>query len=569
MLGVVLVSKLGIKILLMAFAILGFMAVVLISINLIIFENFERDLKNTTNKCILQLKDSIDGNKLEKVAISKSKDSNEYRDILNSMSSAKSKSVARNFYTLLKVDDTKTKFLIDLSVDPSEFLEDYELSSDMIKAFNGQVVVSEESYTDEYGTFISAYAPIKNSEGKIVAITVVDIDSKMFESIRSTLLKASILTILFTCILAFVLIFIYSRKLGKNVVKLQSALDLMSKGDFTETVNIKTHDEIGDIALSIIKVQDSLKELVGSITNTSKDMDDIVETVKNKVENLNGNIQTVSATTEELSASMEETAASAEEMSATSKEIESIIYNISEKSQKGAEKATEISEKAMYVMNNSQNNQRETEEMFIQTEAALRLSIERAKAVEQINELADSILQITSQTNLLALNANIEAARAGEAGRGFSVVAEEIRKLAEQSSKTISKIQATTGIILSSVKDLTIDSTNMLDFIKNRILKDYEVLVDTSKEYNNSAVYYKDFSSDLSAASEEILASVNEILKTIDGVATAASEGAGGTSEIASKVAEVNIKYGEVLDETLKTKLNTEMLKKEISRFRI
>lgn len=562
-------SKLGIKILLMAFAILGFMAVVLISINLIIFENFERDLKNTTNKCILQLKDSIDGNKLEKVAISKSKDSNEYRDILNSMSSAKSKSVARNFYTLLKVDDTKTKFLIDLSVDPSEFLEDYELSSDMIKAFNGQVVVSEESYTDEYGTFISAYAPIKNSEGKIVAITVVDIDSKMFESIRSTLLKASILTILFTCILAFVLIFIYSRKLGKNVVKLQSALDLMSKGDFTETVNIKTHDEIGDIALSIIKVQDSLKELVGSITNTSKDMDDIVETVKNKVENLNGNIQTVSATTEELSASMEETAASAEEMSATSKEIESIIYNISEKSQKGAEKATEISEKAMYVMNNSQNNQRETEEMFIQTEAALRLSIERAKAVEQINELADSILQITSQTNLLALNANIEAARAGEAGRGFSVVAEEIRKLAEQSSKTISKIQATTGIILSSVKDLTIDSTNMLDFIKNRILKDYEVLVDTSKEYNNSAVYYKDFSSDLSAASEEILASVNEILKTIDGVATAASEGAGGTSEIASKVAEVNIKYGEVLDETLKTKLNTEMLKKEISRFRI
>ena len=149
------------------------------------------------------------------------------------MSSAKSKSVARNFYTLLKVDDTKTKFLIDLSVDPSEFLEDYELSSDMIKAFNGQVVVSEESYTDEYGTFISAYAPIKNSEGKIVAITVVDIDSKMFESIRSTLLKASILTILFTCILAFVLIIIYSRKIGNNVVKILTALYKLSKGILT------------------------------------------------------------------------------------------------------------------------------------------------------------------------------------------------------------------------------------------------------------------------------------------------------------------------------------------------
>ncbi|EKY01557.1 methyl-accepting chemotaxis protein signaling domain protein [Selenomonas sp. oral taxon 138 str. F0429] len=81
---------------------------------------------------------------------------------------------------------------------------------------------------------------------------------------------------------------------------------------------------------------------------------------------------------------------------------------------------------------------------------------ELAGRMEEINLLADSIKQITDQTNLLALNAAIEAARAGEAGKGFSVVAEEIRRLAEQSNEAINKIQETTGVIVSSVEELSL-----------------------------------------------------------------------------------------------------------------
>lgn len=562
-------SKFGAKILKMILVILGFMAIIFISVNFIMFQKFEKDLKSTTNKCVSELKNSIDGSKLEKISKDKSKDSTEYQEILSSMSSAKSKSVARNFYTLLRVDDTKAKFLVDVSVEASEFLDDYKMNSDMQKAFKGEVVVSNKSYTDEYGTFISAYAPIKNSEGKIVAIAGVDVDSSMFESIKSSLFKTILFTIAILSIFALIMAYGYSKKLSKNVMKIQYALGKISDGDLTENINIKSKDEMEDIALSINKVQNSLKDLISNVTSTSQDIDNVIETIKDKVKYLNDDVEEVSATTEELSASMEETAASAEEMSATSNEMERIVFSISEKSKEGAGKAIEISEKAKNIMITSENNQMETEKMFKETENSLRQSIEKAKAVEQINVLADSILQITSQTNLLALNAAIEAARAGEAGKGFSVVAEEIRKLAEQSSDTINKIQKTTGIIVASVDDLTANSSFMLNFIESRILKDYETLVQTSKEYNGDALYYKDFSTELSATSKEVLTSVHDILKTIDGVAEAASEGAEGTTDIANRVSEVNSKSNDVLGESLKAKTSAEKLKEEISKFKV
>lgn len=381
----------------------------------------------------------------------------------------------------------------------------------------------------------------------------------------------SIIICVFAIIVTFFLVNFLARKIADPIKKSAEYLNQIAKGDFKVDVDEKyltSKDEIGTIATSIKEMQDSLRNLVMDIKNEATNIEQDVNNVMTNIARLNDNMENISATTQELAAGTEESAASAEEMSATSQQIKEAVHTIADSSQKGAVAAGDISKRADLTKSNVHQSQQRASEVLKETKQQLEKAIDESKVVEQIRVLTASIMAITSQTNLLALNASIEAARAGEMGKGFSVVADEIGKLAYQSKKAVLEVQELTERVVSSVENLSDSSNVLLKYVSTEVDSDYKSMLDVANKYNDDAKFVEELVTEFSATSEELLASIENMMSTIDGIAIGANESAEGTTDIAVRVSEANKQSGDVMTLINKTKTSTDNLKNDISVFK-
>ncbi|WP_294342963.1 methyl-accepting chemotaxis protein [uncultured Clostridium sp.] len=386
------------------------------------------------------------------------------------------------------------------------------------------------------------------------------------EEIISVYIKAAIFLVVTIICIAFIV-----NKVVKRIKYADKHLNILANGDLTTEIDmgmLKSNDEIGNMMRSMNIMQETLRSIVNNIQSECNIVAESIESTDAQIESLKEKIEDVSSTTEEIAAGMEETAASTEEVNASSTEMKSDINGVVKKAENGVESSITIANKASKLKDDAIRLEENAKEVRKKLNDNLQIALEKTKSVDKINILTKGILEIAEQTNLLSLNAAIEAARAGEAGKGFGVVANEIKELADVSRSNVKEIQNITNVVVQSVEELKKSSLEVIAFIDNQVIPDYQKLLSTGVNYNDDADLFNNLLNGVKDVSCELLGNIEGMVEAIDEITVAATEGAEGTLIITDKVDEIVNLSDSVMKNSKKTKVCTEKLLSEISRFK-
>lgn len=363
-------------------------------------------------------------------------------------------------------------------------------------------------------------------------------------------IKVHIVT-MFISLLIICLIYLLIKSVTKNlIVPMNTFISYLNPVEYDKhpkpipTEVLYRDDKIGLLAKQIMDL------LCNKQDHNDIDKNGILQKLKSicdKMEELHNNIDNIAATSEELSATMEETSALSTDIAGLSLEIAGTVQEFSEKAKMGYKTSEDIKSSAEATLQNVSEAQKKTHLLFMDTKLNLEKAIEASKATEQISVISKAITNIISQTNLLALNASIEAARAGEYGKGFSVVAEEIRKLAEQSKNNIIQIDQITEQVKEVVKNLSFYASELLRFMSEDVNSDYNFMKQVADKYKEDSITINELFLNFSTSSDELLTSIGALLSNLDHIVVASSDGAEGVNDIAFQISNMTISSNDIL----------------------
>jgi methyl-accepting chemotaxis protein len=415
---------------------------------------------------------------------------------------------------------------------------------------------------------VSGYAPFEKYGWSIaVAVDKEEMLSGL-EELKRTFLFISFIFLLAGLVVAYFM----GRGISKPITHLSHKCNIMSNGDFSRTMEgkyTKRRDEVGDLARSFNNINIKVSRIIRNVIDEANNVGKAIKNVDENMSALTSEINFMSGIIEKLSLKMAENSATAEEMNATSGEIEEAIDSIASETQHSAETAGEVSMRAEKLKTTAIDSQNRAREIRQDVAVKLRKAIEQSKAVERIQILSDAILVISSKINLLALNATIEASHAGSSGSGFAVVAGEIKNLAESSKHTVNEIKEVTKLIVESVQILSESAEQVLGFLEDKVVKDYDMLAVTGEQYNNDAQLLNEMVTSLSATTEQLYASIQTMAEAINDVAVASEEGASETSDLANKAADIVERAGDVMKKTNDVNKSIDRLLELVSIFKV
>ena len=402
-----------------------------------------------------------------------------------------------------------------------------------------------------------------------------DVDQKIAAEI-SSMKKRVILITTTSVVLSIILIlfaFATASNISASIIKALrtsfSYIESMAGGDFTTEISeemLNRGDDFGNLAKKLEFLKESVGKLIGSVKEMAEAVDENTYAVDSGITSVNSDIDDVSANTEELSAGFTETASSMDQITGYAVEIEKSALELHTKAKNAAEKILDIHHKLTKESKEVSCGPVVDSDLDSDLKAELEESLERVKVVEEINSLSDTIMGIMNQTNLLALNAAIEAARAGEAGRGFSVVADEIRNLSEQSSESVAKIRSITSEVVSSVEGLASVAKRLVEHAESTGSASTDDYISDSEDYAN---YVDSILEEIEQMSANLQMDIDSINASIGQISDVSGQGAIALDSIAQNIMNIRLKTCDLETSSKKAQEKAQALDYEISKFAV
>lgn len=382
-----------------------------------------------------------------------------------------------------------------------------------------------------------------------------------------SILVTLIIVLIITAVIATGISIFVTRSITVNINKIKDIMTKASKGDLTEIVQIKSGDEIGVLAKNFNLMIENISQILSNVEKSSQTVVDTATNLSAMTEETTASVAEVSRAIEEISNGAVQQASSTQEASnemdelvqgidsieASTKEIDVVSLNTKDLSNKGLKMVKLLMDKS-----------EETKET---TQSVAEIVEDMSKSTKEISKISEAITQITDQTNLLSLNASIEAARAGEAGRGFAIVADEIRKLAEQSKSSTEEIKR----IVEAIQ-------NKSNIAVKAMVQAQSIVTEQDKTVEDTNIIFNDIYSSISNLIQKVenikekVEKINnqkeEVVSQIQNISSVSEETAASSEEVSASTEEINATMEEFNNYVMGLQNLSEVLNEELSKFK-
>lgn len=465
-----------------------------------------------------------------------------------------------------KLNFTQKKLNPELKLGDME-LDDRLLSLSKKSVEEGQKIRGIYTFIDGV-TNVATFMPIALAGDKHWTLVVTAPEAEATQEIRN--LKWMMLVIAAGCIvLALLVALVLSGKFVNPIISMRNQLVRVADGDLqVDKLDSSQNDEVGDLAKSFNFMVDSLRDLVKQVQDQSHH-------VAASSEELTASADQAAQATNQIAAAVTDIARGTEKQVVAADTASSVIEQMSAGIQQISANANEVANVAEKASNTAQTggeaadtavNQMASIEKTVSNSAAVVAKLgERSK---EIGQIVDTISGIAGQTNLLALNAAIEAARAGEQGRGFAVVAEEVRKLAEQSQEAASRIAALIGEIQGDTDQAVIamgDGTREVKVGSEVVNAAGEAFKEITATVNQVSIQVKE----ISAAIQHMASDSQQIVAAVKAVDKISKDNGGQTQTVSAATEEQSAAMEEIASASQGLAKLSQELQSVISKFKV